>query len=96
VKVAETITFEVTNEGATPRELELGDQMTRQEHESEMREMGGEMMPDEPNAITVEVGETKSLTWTFAEMGAVEYDCHICGHFAQGMVGAIDVGMWEA
>jgi len=91
VRMGETVTFEVTNEGETPHEFVLGDEMKQQEHESVMQEMGGEMMLDEPNAISVEPGETKSLTWTFTEMGTLQYGCHISGHFARGMVGTIDV-----
>jgi uncharacterized cupredoxin-like copper-binding protein len=48
-------------------------------------------MPDEPSAITVQPGETKSLTWTFTEAGSLQFGCHMAGHFAQGMVGTIDV-----
>lgn len=93
VQMGETVTFEVTNDGETPHEFVLGDEMKQREHESQMQEMGGQMMPDEPNAITVEPGETKSLTWTFTEMGTVQYACHISGHYAQGMVGTITVSM---
>ena len=93
VQMGETVTFEVTNDGEAPHEFVLGDEAMQQEHEAEMREMGGEMMADESNAITVQPGETKSLTWTFTGMGSVQYGCHISGHFAQGMVGTIDVAM---
>ena len=91
VAVGETVTFEVTNEGTAPHEFVLGDEMVQQGHESEMQEMGGELMPDEDNAITVQPGETKSLTWTFMEAGTLRYGCHVIGHFAAGMVGTIDV-----
>lgn len=93
VQMGETITFAVTNAGEARHEFVLGDEMKQQEHESVMQDMGGEMMPDEPNAIAVEPGETKSLTWTFTEMGTLQYGCHVSGHFAQGMVGTIDVAM---
>lgn len=91
VEMGGTVTFAVTNEGETPHEFVLGDEMVQQAHESEMQEMGGEMMPDEPSAITVQPGETKSLTWTFTEAGSLQFGCHIAGHFAKGMVGVIDV-----
>jgi uncharacterized cupredoxin-like copper-binding protein len=91
VQMGETVTFAVTNEGATAHEFVLGDEMLQQGHESEMQEMGGELMPDEPSAITVQPGETKSLTWTFTEAGSLQFGCHMAGHFAQGMVGTIDV-----
>jgi uncharacterized cupredoxin-like copper-binding protein len=91
LEMGETVTFNVTNDGQTPHEFVLGDEMFQQEHASEMQDMGGELMPDEPNAITVQPGETKSLTWTFAETGTLEFGCHVPGHFAQGMVGTIEV-----
>ena len=91
VDMGETVTFNVTNDGQIPHEFVLGDDMIQQEHESDMQEMYGEMMPDESNAITVEPGETSSLTWIFTEAGTVEFGCHISGHFAGGMVGTIEV-----
>lgn len=91
VEMGETVTFNVTNEGQTPHEFVLGDDMFQQEHEQEMLEMDGELMPDEPNAITVQPGETESLTWTFTEAGTLAFGCHMPGHFAEGMVGTIEV-----
>ena len=91
VQIGETVTFLVTNEGQTPHEFVLGDDMVQQGHESEMQEMGGELMPDEPNALTVQPGETRSLTWTVTETGTLRFACHVAGHFAAGMVGTIDV-----
>ena len=91
VQMGETVTFDVTNAGETPHEFVLGDEMVQQGHESAMQEMGGEMMPDEPSAVTVLPGETKSLTWTFTEAGMLQFGCHVPGHFAEGMFGTIDV-----
>lgn len=91
VKMGDTVTFAVTNQGQAPHEFVLGDDMVQQGHESEMQEMGSELMPDEPNAITVQPGETGSLTWTFTEAGTLQFGCHIVGHFTAGMVGTIDV-----
>jgi uncharacterized cupredoxin-like copper-binding protein len=91
VQPSQTIRFRVTNAGMGDHEFVLGDEMVQQGHESEMQEMGGELMPDVPNAITVQPGETKSLTWTFTEAGTLQFGCHVSGHFAEGMVGTIDV-----
>jgi len=91
VQMGETVTFVIMNEGEAPHEFVLGDEMVQQGHESEMQEMGGELMPDEPNALTVQPGETESLTWTFTEAGTLQFGCHIPEHFASGMVGTIDV-----
>lgn len=91
VEMGETVTFVVTNEGQSPHEFVIGDEMFQQEHESEMKDMAGALMPDEPNAITVTPGGTKSLTWTFTKSGSMQFGCHVSGHFAAGMVGTISV-----
>ena len=91
VEIGDTVTFVVTNEGQGPHEFVIGDEMFQQEHESEMRDMGGGLMPDEPNAITVQPGGTKSLTWTFTKSGSLQFGCHVSGHFAAGMVGTMNV-----
>ncbi len=48
-----------------------------------MKEAGGMAMPkDEPNAIGVEPGQTKELTFTFDEPGTTLAGCHVVGHYA--------------
>ena len=91
VTVGETVTFRIVNEGQVPHDLTLGDQMTQDEHEAEMAEMGGMPMSHEVNAVTVAVGETKELTWQFTEPGTVLIGCHQPGHYAAGMKGEITV-----
>lgn len=90
VAAGETITFEVTNTGKIPHDLTLGDQATQDAHEAEMA--SGDMKEHgDPNAVVLEPGETKELTWTFTEAGTVLIGCHQPGHYAAGMKGAIDV-----
>lgn len=93
VAAGEVITFEVTNNGVTQHEFTLGDEHAQEEHETEMAEMAeeGMAMHDEPNAITVAAGETKTLTWHFTETGEVLFGCHEPGHYGAGMVGTITV-----
>ena len=86
-KVGETITFRVTNEGNIPHDFTLGTAEMQDEHEEEMGE--GPMMHDEPNAVSVEPGETKELTWMFTEEGTTLYGCHEPGHYDAGMVGEV-------
>lgn len=52
---------------------------------------GMSMMGGDPNSITLAVGQTRSLIWTFTQAGTVEYGCHEPGHFAAGMVGTITI-----
>jgi uncharacterized cupredoxin-like copper-binding protein len=94
VAAGETITFEVTNDGAAVHEFVLGDAGMQAEHEVEMQEMmeSGMQMHDEVNALRLEGGETKRITWHFTEAGQVEFACHQPGHYGGGMVGTLDVG----
>lgn len=91
VSVGETVMFEVTNQGTARHEFVIGDDAFQADHETEMVDSGGMAMADEPSAITVEPGETKSVIWTFSEPGTFKYGCHVSGHYAAGMVGTIDV-----
>ena len=84
------VTFVVTNRGVTDHEFYLGDQEAQAAHEKEMAEMGG-MGHDEPEGIAVKPGETKELTYTFAEAGETLAGCHVAGHYAGGMKAAITV-----
>lgn len=90
----ESVTFVVTNEGKIVHEFVLGDENLQDEHEAEMVEMGGQMMEEEPNAISIQPGDTKELTWTFTKAGEVLYACHELdpqSHYESGMVGTITV-----
>ena len=91
VGAGETILFEVTNAGQVPHEFVLGDAELQAEHEQAMAEMSGAPMANEPNAIAVEPGETATIAWTFTESGALEYGCHVLGHYPAGMVGDLTV-----
>lgn len=93
VEPGEVVTFEVTNTGAAVHEFFLGDSAMQQEHAEEMADMGSsDMAHDEPYSIRLEPGETKQLTWRFAESGDVEFACHEPGHYEAGMHGQITVG----
>ncbi len=95
VSAGETITFRVTNVGSIPHDFTLGDQRAQDAHAAEMAEMmtSGEMtMHDEANAVVIPAGESKELTWHFAEAGKVLIGCHQPGHYAAGMKGTVTVG----
>jgi uncharacterized cupredoxin-like copper-binding protein len=90
----ESVTFVVTNEGKIAHEFVLGDEDLQDEHEEEMAEMGGQMMEEEPNAISIQPGDTRELTWTFTKAGEVLYACHELdpeSHYEAGMIGTITV-----
>jgi uncharacterized cupredoxin-like copper-binding protein len=92
VEPGEAVTFVVTNTGEAVHEFTLGDQAMQDEHAEEMAEMGSGMGHDEPNALSLEPGETKELTWRFGDGGTVIYACHEPGHYQAGMHGEISVG----
>ena len=89
VSVGEVITFEVVNEGKAPHEFILGDGDYQEMHEGDMADGGHGGMID--NGVTLEAGESASLTWRFTESGEVLYACHEPGHYEGGMVGTIEV-----
>lgn len=91
VRAGEVITFEVDNAGQLPHDFTLGDEAAQEEHAREMEEMGAEMAHTDPNAMTIEPGETASMTWRFTEGGEVLYGCHQPGHYDAGMVGTVEV-----
>jgi uncharacterized cupredoxin-like copper-binding protein len=92
VEPGEVVTFEVTNTGEAVHEFFLGDSAMQQEHADEMADMDGDMVHDEPYSIRLQPGETKQLTWRFADSGNVEFACHEPGHYQAGMHGQISVG----
>lgn len=94
VAAGETVTFRVHNVGEAVHEFVIGDEHTQQEHEAEMRAMASEndmMMHDDPNAVSLQPGETKELTWTFAAPGELIFGCHEPGHYEAGMRGDLTV-----
>lgn len=93
VESGETITFVVTNSGAAVHEFVIGDAALQEEHEAEMQEMAGSgmQMHDEPNALVLDAGETKSITWHFTQAGELEFACHQPGHYPGGMKGTFTV-----
>ncbi len=95
VEPGETVRFVVENTGEVQHAFTLGTPDGQVGHEEEMEgmpmeEMAGHMR-DEPNGLVVQPGETKSLTWRFAEGGPVQFACHIPGHYPAGMKGRIVV-----
>ncbi len=92
VKQGETVTFRIVNQDDVLHEFDLGDEEFQKSMMKQMEGMApGERMADEPNAISVKAGETRTLTWTFSEKGTFEYACHQAGHHDAGMKGTVTV-----
>lgn len=91
VKRGETIKFVVKNNGALKHEMVLGTMKELKEHAALMRKSPG-MEHDDPNAVSVEPGQTGTLVWQFTKAGTFDFACLEPGHFEAGMVGKIIVG----
>ncbi len=94
VKVGETITFQVVNDGKAQHDFVLGDAKTQDDHQASMAGMqaGSQMlMPDASNAVHIPPAQTKSITWTFTTAGSTLYGSHEPGDYAGGMKGTITV-----
>ncbi len=92
VPAGKPVTFVVTNTGTVFHEFTLGDAADQTAHDKEMMANGGMSMPkDEPNAIGVEPGKTKELTYIFAAPGQTLAGCHVIGHYAAGMKAVITI-----
>ena len=84
IKSGSVIQFTVTNEGKIRHEFSIGNSDEQKEHAAMMRKMPN-MTHSDGNTITVESGETKTLTWRFEGKDTVVFACNIPGHFEAGM-----------
>jgi uncharacterized cupredoxin-like copper-binding protein len=96
VKAGETIHFVIVNTSNIDHDFTLGDKPVQEAHRKEMAEMANMagmegMHHHDANAVSVKAHETKEITWTFGQAGALEYDCNIPGHYEAGMTGALIV-----
>ena len=88
VRAGEVVMFTVQNIGKTRHEFVLGDAKYQEMHGKDMQ---SGHMADGANAVSLEPGETKRLTWEFGEAGTLQFGCHEPGHFEGGMVGEITI-----
>ena len=89
IKAGEPITFTVKNAGVIVHEFFVGTEAEQADHAAEMAMSG--MSHGHHNALSLEPGETGSLTMTFAEAGSLLVGCHEAGHYEAGMQGVITV-----
>ena len=91
VNRGETVTFRFVNRGQAKHDAFIGDEEAQQQHEMDMHEGDMDHTADEAG-ITVDPGETGTLTYRFDEGGEVLLGCHQPGHYAAGMVATVAVG----
>jgi uncharacterized cupredoxin-like copper-binding protein len=83
-----TVRFVVTNTDPIDHEFIIGDRAVQQAHE-----LGTEAYhPPRPGEMTVPAQTTRTTTYTFGAAGTLIFGCHLPGHYAYGMHGAIRVG----
>ncbi len=91
VKRGQTIRFRVVNGGQMKHEFVLGTLAELKKHAALMRKFP-DMEHDDPNAVSVDPGQTRELVWRFTRRGDFDFACLVPGHFEAGMRGKIAVG----
>ena len=89
VRAGEPITFVVRNDGVIVHEFFVGTETQQAEHAVEMA--SGGMSHAHGNAVSVQAGQTASLTMTFEAQPPLLIGCHEIGHYEAGMVGTLIV-----
>jgi uncharacterized cupredoxin-like copper-binding protein len=88
VRPGETVRFVVENIDPIDHEFLIGD-----EHVQQIHEEGTEAYhPPRPGEMTVPAATTRTTTYTFPASGDLIFGCHLPGHYAYGMRGAISIG----
>ncbi len=93
LKNGETIEFTVRNDGQIQHEFSIGNSEDQVKHALMMQQMP-DMKHSDPNTVSLEPGESASLSWKFMGSDSVVFACNIPGHFEAGMkhVQAIESG----
>ena len=81
----EVVEFIVRNDGAIRHEFSIGNAEEQARHAEMMREMPN-MKHADPNAVTLDPGETGVIKWRFEGDDTVVFACNIPGHLEAGMV----------
>ena len=90
IKRGETVRFVLRNQGKLEHELVIGTLKDLKAHAEMMKQQPG-MKHEEPFAIDVDPGKSKTMVWQFTKVGIFHFGCFEPGHFEAGMVGKIQV-----
>jgi len=85
VKAGEQIQFVFHNKGAVTHDAYIGDDAAQAVHEQEMRASSDPGHGHGADGVTVEPGQTQTLTHTFEKPGATLVGCHVLNHYILGM-----------
>lgn len=97
LKQGETIEFHVRNDGRIQHEFSIGNAEDQVKHALMMQKMP-DMKHSDPNTVSLQPGESATLSWKFMGKDTVVFACNIPGHFEAGMkhVQAIGAGNKKA
>lgn len=85
IKSGKVIQFQVTNKGKIRHEFSIGNLSEQESHAKIMMANPSMDHGDGEAAITVDAGETKTLTWSFDGNEEVVFACTLPGHYQAGM-----------
>ena len=88
----EVVRFDVRNDGQIVHEFSIGNAEEQKKHAEMMRKMPN-MKHEDPNTVSLEPGESASLTWKFKGDDTVVFACNEPGHFAAGMHHSLDLNV---
>ncbi|WP_159713283.1 cupredoxin domain-containing protein [Geminicoccus flavidas] len=88
IQQGETIKFVITNKGAGDHEFSVGDTASQRAHAKLMAKNPDMKHDDDPSAVTLAPGETKTVIWKFNKpvQGNIVFACQMPGHYEAGMV----------
>ena len=81
------MTFEIRNGDPIAHEFIVGDMTVQLVHERGTEAHHG----SKPGEVSVPPGSTATTTYTFDKPGKFIIGCHLPGHYAYGMRGAVEV-----
>ena len=84
LREGEVIRFEVRNDGQIMHEFSIGNAEEQKQHAEMMRKMPN-MKHEDPNTLSLEPGESGTITWRFEGGDTVVFACNIPGHYEAGM-----------
>ncbi len=84
----ETVRFVIRNLDPIDHEFILGDQGVQRRHETGTEPHHGAV----PGEVSVPAGETRTTVYAFTSPGELPFGCHLPGHWAYGMRGAVLIG----